>query len=316
MMVVIAGIDVGKYNLEVSVAESRAKAFRNTAQGIGKLRAFLGEQGATRVVCEPTGGYERRLVRLLGEAGFPVQLAHPNRVRAFARVCGYEAKTDLLDAQILARYGRMFPEPEAQLAEPERQGLQDLLRRRQQLVAQRVQERNRLRQELEATVLQSTQRHIAWLDQEIAQLDQEYQDRLRQHATLGQRAALYRTRRGANHRRHPGGRTARAGTLGRQSPHRPGGPGPLGPRQRPEAGTSVHPGRSRRGAPYPLPGSPVGNSNRCNTEGLQSKTAPTRQGGESRPGGGDAKAAAASELGSPSRHPMEPGTPTHHLNSP
>ena len=193
MMVVIAGIDVGKYNLEVSVAESRAKAFRNTAQGIGKLRTFLGEQGATRVVCEPTGGYERRLVRLLREAGFPVQLAHPNRVRAFARVCGYEAKTDLLDAQILARYGRMFPEPEAQPAEPERQGLQDLLRRRQQLVAQRVQERNRLRQDLEASVLQSTQRHIAWLDQEIAQLDQEYQDRLRQHATLGQRAALYRT---------------------------------------------------------------------------------------------------------------------------
>ena len=168
------------------MAEDRAKAFRNTAQGIGKLRAFLGEQGATRVVCEPTGGYERRLVRLLREAGFPVQLAHPNRVRAFARVCGYEAKTDLLDAQVLARYGRMFPEPEAQPAEPERQGLQDLLRRRQQLVAQRVQERNRLRQDLEASVLQSTQRHIAWLDQ-------EYQDRLRQHATLGQRAALYRT---------------------------------------------------------------------------------------------------------------------------
>ncbi len=192
-MVVIAGIDVSKNSLEVSVAEGRTRAFRNTAPGIGKLRAFLGEQSATRVVCEPTGGYERRLVRLLREADLPVQLAHPNRVRAFARVCGYEAKTDLLDAQILARYGRMFPEPEARPAEPERQGLQDLLRRRQQLVAQRVQERNRMRQELEASVLQSTQRHIAWLDQEIAQLDQEYQDRLRQHATLGQQAALFRT---------------------------------------------------------------------------------------------------------------------------
>ena len=192
-MVVIAGIDVSKNSLEVSVAEGRAKAFLNTAQGIGKLRTFLQEQGATKVVCEPTGGYERRLVRLLREADFPVQLAHPNRVRAFARVCGYEAKTDLLDAKTLARYGRLFPEPEAQPAQPERQGLRDLLRRRQQLVAQRVQERNRMRQELEASVLQSTQRHIAWLDQEIAQLDQEYQDRLRQHATLGQQAALFRT---------------------------------------------------------------------------------------------------------------------------
>ena len=104
MMAVIAGIDAGKYSLEVSVAEGRTRAFRNTVQGIGKLRALLGEQSATRVVCEPTGGYERRLVRLLREADLPVQLAHPNRVRAFARVCGYEAKTDRLDAQILARF--------------------------------------------------------------------------------------------------------------------------------------------------------------------------------------------------------------------
>ena len=191
MMVVVAGSDVGKHSLEVSVAEGRAKAFRNTAPGIGKLHAFLREQGAAKAVCEPTGGYERRMVRSATggrEAGFPVQPAHPNRVRAFARVCGYEAKTDLLDAQLLARYGRMFPEPEPQPAEPERQDLQDLLRRRQQLVAQRVQERNRLRQDGEATALQSTQRHIAWLDQEIAQLDQEYQSRLRRHAALGQSA--------------------------------------------------------------------------------------------------------------------------------
>ena len=60
-------------------------------------------------------------------------------------------------------------------------------------MSQRVPERNRLRQDAEATVLQSTQRHIAWLDEEIAQLDQERQSRLRQHVALGQQAALYRT---------------------------------------------------------------------------------------------------------------------------
>ena len=110
-MVVIAGIDVGKRSLEVSVAEGPVRRFHNTASGIHQLLSHLVEQGATGAVCEPTGGYERQLVRLLREARFPVQLAHPNRVRAFARVCGYEAKTDPLDAQVLARYGRMFPDP-------------------------------------------------------------------------------------------------------------------------------------------------------------------------------------------------------------
>ena len=194
-MTVIAGIDVGKDRLEVSVAEGRAKGFHNTGPGIGRLASYLRKQGVTGAVCEPTGGYERQLVRLLRQAGFPVQLAHPNRVRAFARVCGYEAKTDLLDAQVLARYGRMFPKPEPATGSeaPERWELQDLLRRRQQLVAQRVQERNRLRHDLADGAAQSTQRHIAWLDQEIDQLDQEYRNHLGRHRDLEQRANLYRT---------------------------------------------------------------------------------------------------------------------------
>jgi transposase len=87
----------------------------------------------------------------------------------------------------------MFPEPAPQPAEPERQELQDLLRRRQQLVAQRVQEPHRLRQELAIPVTQSIQDHIAWLDQAIAQLDQECQNQLRQHRALAQQAALYRS---------------------------------------------------------------------------------------------------------------------------
>ena len=131
-MTVIAGIDAGKDRLEVSVSEGRAGSFQNTGPGIDRLAAYLRQQGVAEVVCEPTGGYERQLVRLLRQAGFPVQLAHPNRVRAFARSCGYQAKTDILDAQVLARYGRMFPQPEPAIrAEgPERQELQDLLRRR------------------------------------------------------------------------------------------------------------------------------------------------------------------------------------------
>ena len=117
-MVTVAGVDVSKASLDVSVAEGVVKRFHNTAQGFDRLLRHLCSEGATVVVCESTGGYERGLVRRLREVAFPVQVAHPNRVRAFARVCGYEAKTDPLDAQALSRYGRLFPQPERQLPEP------------------------------------------------------------------------------------------------------------------------------------------------------------------------------------------------------
>ena len=63
-------------------------------------------------VCESTGGYERLLVSRLRKTGVAVHLAHPNRVHAFAKACGYEAKTDPRDAQVLSRYGQVFPEPD------------------------------------------------------------------------------------------------------------------------------------------------------------------------------------------------------------
>ena len=193
MMVAVAGVDVSKASLDVSIAEGVVKRLHNTAAGFERLLRHLCKEGATVVVCESTGGYERGLVRRLRDVAFPVRVAHPNRVRAFARVCGYEAKTDPLDAQVLSRYGRLFPQPEPQSPEPGQQELRDLLRRRQQLVAQRVQERNRLGPDLADRALQSTQRHIAWLDHEIAQLDREYQEVLKRAAPLNQRAARYRT---------------------------------------------------------------------------------------------------------------------------
>ena len=126
-MVVVAGSDVGKHNLEVSVAEGRPIRLwriRNTAPGIGKLSAFLRGQGATRVVCEPTGGYERRPV---SRRHWLIPTACGLLPGSAVRSLTNHAKTDLLDAQLLSRYGRMFPEPEPQPTEPERQGLQDLL---------------------------------------------------------------------------------------------------------------------------------------------------------------------------------------------
>ena len=193
-MVVVAGVDVGNANLDVSVSEGPVLRFDNTARGITRLLKHLMEQDATMTVCESTGGYERLLVGRLRKAEIAVRVAHPSRVRAFARACGYEAKTDPRDAQVLSRYGQVFPDADTLEPEPGREELRDLLRRRRQLVEQRVQELNRLDKGVSFGVAKSTKRHIAWLDKEIAQLDKEYQEALQSSAPLARRRHLRKRR--------------------------------------------------------------------------------------------------------------------------
>ena len=115
-MAVVAGVDVGKASLDVSVSEGPVLRFDNTTKGITKLLRHLAKQVATLAVCEPTGGYERLLVSRLRKAEVGVRVANPSRVRAFARACGYEAKTDPLDAQVLSLYGQVLPESETPAA--------------------------------------------------------------------------------------------------------------------------------------------------------------------------------------------------------
>ena len=194
-MAVVAGIDVGKANLDVSISEGPVSRFENTAKGIAKLLKHLKEQDTTMAVCESTGGYERLLVSRLRKTEIRMDVAHPSRVRACARAFGYEAKTDPQDAQVLSRFGQVFPE-QTQLGwelEPELEELQDLLRRRRQLVEQRVQELGRLDKGVAPAVAKSTKRHIVWLETEIARLNQEYQAGLQSSAPMARRAALYRT---------------------------------------------------------------------------------------------------------------------------
>ncbi len=106
----------------------------------------LGRERVALAVYEPTGGYERQLEGELREGGIRGYRAHPNKVRAFARASGKEAKTDGIDAEVLALYGEVFGEEGAKEEEwdEERRDLQDIVRRRRQLVDQRAREKNRL----------------------------------------------------------------------------------------------------------------------------------------------------------------------------
>ena len=194
-MVVVAGIDVAKATLDVSVSEGSVLSSENSAKGIRNLLTHLERTGVTRAVCEPTGGYERLVVGKLREKAISVQVAHPVRVRAFARACGYEAKTDPLDAQVLSRYGVVFSESDTAQPEvdPDREELRQLLDRRRQLVEERVRERNRLDKGVSGGVGKSTRRHLRWLDREIERLEEEHKELLKNSAGFTETVELYRT---------------------------------------------------------------------------------------------------------------------------
>ena len=175
----------------MSISAGPARRFANTPEGIADLVQWLETLGIAPVVCEPTGGYERQLVSGLRAVGLAVHLAHPNRVRDFTRAAGQAAQTDPLDAQARSRYGQVF-EP-SDTPEPEREELRDLLRRRQQLVEQRVPELNRRNQGAAPGARASTARHIDWLNEEIARLNEEYQAALQSSESLAERATWYRS---------------------------------------------------------------------------------------------------------------------------
>ena len=189
----MVGIDVGKGELDVSVDGERARRFANTAGGVGELLDWLQPRGEVLAVCEATGGYERLVVAGLREGGVAVPVAHPNRVRADARAGGYAAKTDGLDAVVLSRYGEAFQPPATLAQDADRIRLQDLLRRREQLVGQRTQEKNRLARVHNPASQDSIRRHIAWLDEEIGLLDEQCQELLKQNAEFQRQVEWYRS---------------------------------------------------------------------------------------------------------------------------
>ena len=192
----VAGIDVGKQELAVSVARGPVRRFPNTGVGLTAVLAWIREQAVTHVVCEATGGYERVVVQRVRVTDLAMSVAHPTKVRAFARAVGQGAKTDPLDAQILAHYGEVFDLPVEAAQEEASAEVRALLGRRQQLLDQRTQELNRLEKGLRGRVKQSCQRHLAWLEKELQQLEEEYQQAIQARPALAERAALYQSVRG------------------------------------------------------------------------------------------------------------------------
>lgn len=186
------GIDVAKAWLDVAWAGERSvQRFANDAAGVAELVVRLHEQPPQRVVLEATGGYERLAVTALEAAGLAVAVVNPLQVRHFARSTGKLAKTDALDAQMLALFGeRMQPEPRPQ-PEATSQEVASLLTRRRQLVEIQTSERNR-RATTPAHLLPGLEEHLHWLDEQIAALDREVQETVAEDPAMQAKASVLR----------------------------------------------------------------------------------------------------------------------------
>lgn len=173
---VYIGIDVAKAKLDIA-ARPRAEQWVAThdEEGIAALVARLQALRPALVVLEATGGRELPVAAALAEAGLPVAVVNPRQVRDFARAVGQLAKTDALDAQLLARFAEVVRPAPRPLPDAQAQELSALLARRRQLVAMRTAECNRLDTALSA-VRPRSQAHIAWLERELADLDRDLRD--------------------------------------------------------------------------------------------------------------------------------------------
>src|SRR5512134_1521744 len=186
------GIDVAKDWFDVAMlGEKRTRQFANTKKGIRELVRWMSQVQPKLIVVEATGGYEEALVQALFEAGLPVALVSPQRVRQYARAKGRLAKTDPLDAHLLAEYGKAI-QPRLFVAKSEeRKQLSALVSRRNQLNAMLQAEKNRLRIHSGA-ICSSLKRVIACLAAELKQTDKEIRTLLQQHTDLQAQEKLLR----------------------------------------------------------------------------------------------------------------------------
>lgn len=166
------GIDVSKAKLDVFASLTEQwREFSNDEEGATTLIAELGSLSPSRVIVEATGGYERVLVAQLTMAGLPVVVVNPRTVRAFAKSLGLLAKTDKIDAQVLAKYGDLIQPALRLLPQVQTQELADQLSRRRQLLDMLVAEGLRLKQAQNRVVRRDIQEHIDWLKKRLKVVD-------------------------------------------------------------------------------------------------------------------------------------------------
>ena len=173
-----AGVDVSKARLDVAVRPTGERySVANDPEGIDKLVGGLEEEGPPKlVVLEATGGFERPAAMALAASGIPVAVVNPRKARDFSKATGTLAKTDKIDAYVLARFAEALkPEPRA-LPDQQALLLSEILDRRRQLIGMLVAENNRLSATVSAPVTKRIRAHVGWLEKELSRTDRELEE--------------------------------------------------------------------------------------------------------------------------------------------
>lgn len=176
---VIVGIDVSKAMLDVAVRPAgRMRRFTNDEAGIVALVTDLKDLSPTLIVLEATGGFETPSVAALAAAALPVAVVNPRQVRDFAKATGQLAKTDTLDAAMLAHFAEVIRPAARPIKDADLQALEALITRRRQLVVMLTAEQNRLAMapiQTRKDILQ----HITWLKKRLKDIDEQTTRRIK-----------------------------------------------------------------------------------------------------------------------------------------
>lgn len=190
----LIGIDVAKAELVVASRPSgEVWTVPNDDLGVRALVERLRPLAPELLVLEATGGYERLVVVALAAAGLPVVVVNPRQVRHFAQATGQLAKTDRIDAGILALFAERVRPAVRPLPDPAARDLEALVTRRRQLLEMRVAEANRLGMVIgrsQRAIRQSLKKHLAWLDRELAMTESDLDDLIRQSPVWREREDL------------------------------------------------------------------------------------------------------------------------------
>ena len=175
------GIDVSKAELAVAVAPSGEQwTSATTPEALSILVARLQTLAPHVIVLEATAGYDVPVAVACATAGLPVAVVNPRQIRAFAQAIGRTAKTDPIDAEVIALFGeRVRPEPRP-LPDADTQALAALVTRRRQLLEMLQAERQRLEQATTLAVRRDVRQHVAWLERRVTDVDEDLQTRIQQ----------------------------------------------------------------------------------------------------------------------------------------
>ena len=191
---IFVGIDVAKAQVDVAVrpTDDRWEVSYDNA-GVGQLVSQLKGLEPAIVLLEASGGLELPLVAALAAEEIPVVVVNPRQVRDFARATGKLAKTDALDAAVLAHFAEAIRPPVRPLRDAETQVLNSLVARRHQVMTMLVSEKNRLSAATTGAVRPRIEAHIAWLELELKDLDEDLRKTLRQSPVWREKDDLLRT---------------------------------------------------------------------------------------------------------------------------